>query len=284
MKFRKTLAAMSLFVLAATCIVSCDDDDDQNTPPTNTADVRLQTNEKLGKILTDAQGRTLYSFALDVSGQSACSGDCIAKWPVFYKADPSLETGLDPKDFGVITRADGAKQSTYKGWPLYYFQNDAKAGDIKGDSVGGTWFTAKPDYSVALGKAQLIGKDGVKYTGKYVAGEELTEFITDAYGRTLYQFSKDSFNINKYTKADFSNDAVWPIYQQTAVQNIPTILKKADFGVIDVFGKKQLAYRGWALYFFGDDESKRGNTKGVSVPTPGIWPINNNGTLTAPKK
>lgn len=283
MKFRKTLAAMSLFILAA-CIVSCDDDDDQNTPPSNTADVRLQTNEKLGKILTDAQGRTLYSFALDVSGQSACSGDCIVKWPVFYKADPSLETGLDAKDFGVITRADGAKQSTYKGWPLYYFQNDAKSGDIKGDSVGGTWFTAKPDYSVALGKAQLVGKDGVKYTGKYVPGEELTEFITDDYGRTLYQFSKDSFNINKYTLADFSNDAVWPVYQLSAVQSIPTILKKADFGVIDVHGKKQLAYRGWALYFYGGDEGKRGNTKGVSVPTPGIWPINNNGTLPAPKK
>lgn len=63
-----------------------------------------------------------------------------------------------------------------------------------------------------------------------------------------------------------------------------TILKKADFAVIDVHGRKQLAYRGWALYFYGGDENKRGNTKGVSVPAPGIWPVNNNGTLPAPKK
>ncbi len=103
------------------------------------------------------------------SGQSACSGDCIVKWPVYStKLILASKQVWTRKHFGVITRADGAKQSTYKGWPLYYFQNDAKAGDIKGDSVGGTWFTAKPDYTVALGKAQLVGKDGVKYTSKYV--------------------------------------------------------------------------------------------------------------------
>lgn len=283
MKFRKTLAAMSLFLMAA-CIVSCDKDDDNNNHPGKVADIRLATNEKLGKILTDNQGRTLYSFALDVSGQPACNGDCIVKWPVFYKGNPSLDEGLNATDFGVITRADGTKQSTYKGWPLYYFQNDTKVGDVNGEGVGGTWFTAKPDYSVLVGKTQLVGKDSVKYTSKYVPGEEQVLFITDDYGRTLYQFTKDSFNINKYTLPDFSNDPIWPIYQEGTLQGVPTILTKGDFAVIEVLGKKQLTYRGWPLYFFGGDESKRGNTKGVSVPKPGVWPVNNDETLAAPKK
>jgi hypothetical protein len=45
------------------------------------------------------------------------------------------------------------------------------------------------------------------------------------------------------------------------------------FGTIDVFGKKQLTYNGWPLYYFGDDEGAVGANKGVSVPKPGIWPI-----------
>jgi predicted lipoprotein with Yx(FWY)xxD motif len=37
----------------------------------------------------------------------------------------------------VITRADGSLQTTYKGWPLYYFSKDAGPGDLKGENVQG---------------------------------------------------------------------------------------------------------------------------------------------------
>jgi len=46
---------------------------------------------------------------------------------------------------------------------------------------------------------------------------------------------------------------------------------KSQFGSITVFGKKQLTFKGWPLYYFGQNGTTRGNNKGVSVPTPGIW-------------
>ena len=54
---------------------------------------------------------------------------------------------------------------------------------------------------------------------------------------------------------------------------MPTTLDASFFSVIDVHGRKQLTYKGWPLYYFGADAQIRGNTKGVSVPSPGIWPV-----------
>ena len=38
---------------------------------------------------------------------------------------------------GTLTRGDGTTQVTYAGMPLYYWQGDAKAGDVTGDGVAG---------------------------------------------------------------------------------------------------------------------------------------------------
>jgi len=54
----------------------------------------------------------------------------------------------------------------------------------------------------------------------------------------------------------------------SVIQRLPSILVKTDFDTINVFGKIQLVYKGWPLYYFGADGGVRGNTKGVSVPTP----------------
>jgi predicted lipoprotein with Yx(FWY)xxD motif len=99
----------------------------------------------LGKILVDAKGFTLYTFANDVagSGKSAAEG-LVAAWPPLSLATaPSSVTGATGA-FAVFTRADGKTQVTYKGMPLYYFVNDKAAGDTKGDKVGGVWFVAVP--------------------------------------------------------------------------------------------------------------------------------------------
>jgi hypothetical protein len=47
------------------------------------------------------------------------------------------------------------------------------------------------------------------------------------------------------------------------------VIDKTLFSTIDVFGKKQLTYKGWPIYYFGLDGAKRGATKGVSVPKTG---------------
>jgi len=264
-----------LLLLTAACT------HDHDELPVVTNNVQLKQNTQLGSILTDVNGKTLYFFSNDANGQSACSGGCITAWPVFYIDAPNLPAGLASGDFGTITRADGKPQTTYKGWPLYYYAKDSAAGDVKGEAVGGRWFTAKPDYTVMLAYTQLIGNDTKHYTSKYVEGDEVTPYLTDAYGHTLYAFSNDRFNANKYTKSDFSNNATWPIDSLGAVQTVPSLFNSADFNKINVFGKIQITYRGWPLYYFGPDSLKRGNTKGVSVPKPGIWPIVNQNTTPA---
>ena len=97
----------------------------------------------LGKILVGGdKGLTLYVFAADSGGKSACTGDCLANWPPLTSdAAPTLGTGLDAEDFATITRDDnGAKQVTFYGQPVYYFAGDTAAGDTKGQGLGGKWY------------------------------------------------------------------------------------------------------------------------------------------------
>ncbi len=236
------------------------------------ANVAVARHDSLGRILTDAAGNTLYYFTRDaLEGGSVCNGGCATAWPVFYNENLVVASGLDSSDFTTITRDDGSFQTAYKGWPLYYFQNDASAGDINGEAVNNVWFVAKPDYSIMLMDDQLTGLDGVNYTSTYEEGEEQVQYFTDAYGRTLYVFIRDNENKNNFTRPDFSNDPVWPIYGDT-LMSIPTTLDPLLFDLIDVFGRPQLTYKGWPLYYYEKD-SLRGQNLGVSVPRPGVWPV-----------
>jgi predicted lipoprotein with Yx(FWY)xxD motif len=260
--------------------LACSKNDD--TTPAATVSLKLATNATFGKILTDSNGRALYFFASDVRGDSGCTGGCITTWPIFYKANATFGEGLTASDFGTITRIDGAQQTTYKGWPIYYYKNDVAAGDVKGDKVGTTWFVAKPDYTLMVGNGQLIGNNGIEYDGQYAPGKAKTQYLTDPYGRALYAFKPDKFKKNTYTKPDLSNNATWPIFETTPVQKIfPSTFTASDFDTLAVFGKIQLTFKGWPIYYFGSDQMIKGNTKGVSVPTPGTWPIVNNNSAAA---
>ena len=279
MKLLSSFSRLMTTALVMAVSLSCTDKTNDAPPaPTNDVGIRETT---LGKVLSDASGKTLYFFAKDVAGTSACSGGCLDTWPVFSKTISRLDPSLTASDFGSITRADGTPQTTYKGWPLYYYKNDAAAGDVKGENVGTVWFVAKPTYSIMMASAQLVGNDGKSYTDDYKEGTGASQFLVDEMGRTLYGFANDKKNTNKYTKSDFSNDGVWPIYT-AELKDIPSTIDKSMFSVIDVFGKKQLTFKGWPLYYFGSDNGVRGATKGVSFPKPGIWPIVNLATPNAP--
>ena len=105
--------------------------------------VKVAKDDKLGSYLTDAKGMALYTFKKDSPGKSACAGECVAKWPLYFRE----KVGGDPKlaaDFGTITREDGQKQTTYKGLPLYYFAGDKAAGETKGQGVKEVWYLAAP--------------------------------------------------------------------------------------------------------------------------------------------
>jgi predicted lipoprotein with Yx(FWY)xxD motif len=278
MKYLNHLAMALTFVcslLAASC-------KKEPSPPTFYPTVQLKDHVELGSYLADSLGFTLYYFSNDFNGISNCTGGCLAIWPIYYAGDltqAKLTQGLDIADFATISTPAGDKQTTYKGWPLYYYAPAVNgtnvreaAGDTKGEAVGNIWYVAKPDYTIMLVNAQLVGNDGKNYKGDYTEGIGRTLYFSDPHGVTLYAFAPDKFNVNTYTKPDFSNNATWPVYE-TNKAVAPSIIDKTLFGSTNVFGKTQLTYKGWPLYHFGPDGLKRGFNKGVSVPTPGVWPV-----------
>jgi predicted lipoprotein with Yx(FWY)xxD motif len=105
-------------------------------------------NSRLGKILVDSHGRTLYLFKKDKGKKSACFGSCAQFWPPLRAhGKPKAGSGAKASLLGTTKRSDGAAQVTYNGHPLYQFVMDKKAGDTNGEGVtafGGTWFAVSP--------------------------------------------------------------------------------------------------------------------------------------------
>ncbi len=233
--------------------------------------VMLSNDATYGKILTDGAGYSLYFFSKDTLS-SSCTGQCAVIWPIFYADSLTIGAGLADSDFTTITRPDGSHQTAYKGWPLYYYSGDSKPGDVNGEDVLGIWFLAKPDYTIMLMNNQLVGLDSVAYNSMYQPGAGTVQYFVDAYGRTLYVFTHDTYNENHFTKPDFSNNGLWSIYEDS-LQAVPPSINSKLFSMIDVYGRKQLTYKGWPLYEFGPDSMQRSNTRGVSFPSPGIWPV-----------
>ncbi len=97
----------------------------------------------LGKVLADARGHTLYLFDKDKRGMSSCSGACAAYWPALRTtAKPRAGAGVRASLLGVTKRADGGRQVTYAGHPLYTFVLDSKPGQTKGEGLtdfGAAW-------------------------------------------------------------------------------------------------------------------------------------------------
>ena len=98
----------------------------------------------LGKVLADARGHTLYLFKADTSGKSSCYGACAAVWPPFLAGStPLAGPGVKLSLLHTSKRKDGKLQVTYAGHPLYFFAQDAKAGQAKGEGIthfGGSWW------------------------------------------------------------------------------------------------------------------------------------------------
>jgi predicted lipoprotein with Yx(FWY)xxD motif len=103
---------------------------------------------KLGRILTDGNGRTLYLFEKDKGAASSCSGACASIWPPLATAKGLAGHGLSVADLGSIKRADGKSEATYAGHPLYLYAGDTKPGDTRGqglDQFGAKWYVLAPN-------------------------------------------------------------------------------------------------------------------------------------------
>jgi len=106
---------------------------------------------KLGKILVDARGRTLYLFERDKAGTSSCFGGCATAWPPYTTSGtPQAGSGASAAELGTTARSDGKTQVTYHGHPLYHYVGDTKVGDTTGEGVnafGAEWYVLSPSGS-----------------------------------------------------------------------------------------------------------------------------------------
>jgi predicted lipoprotein with Yx(FWY)xxD motif len=119
------------------------------SPAQTTDDLTAATVKRMGSTVQDENGWVLYRFDDDVAGakpKSNCNGDCAKIWPPALTNDgkPKLK-GISAKVVGTVTREDGTKQLTIKGWPVYRYIGDKTPGTWKGQNVGGKWFVIKPD-------------------------------------------------------------------------------------------------------------------------------------------
>ena len=106
---------------------------------------------KLGRIIVNKQGRTLYLFEKDKNGKSACYGSCAKFWPpLLTRGKPVAAAGVKAKLLGVTKRKDGTRQVTYAGHPLYRYIADTKPGQTTGE--GSTLFGAGWDVLAPGGK------------------------------------------------------------------------------------------------------------------------------------
>lgn len=98
---------------------------------------------RIGPVLADAKGLTLYWYAKDTAMTSACTGSCATAWPPLA-GKPAAAMGFRlVGKFGTITRANAVLQATYKGHPLYTYAGDMAPGQVKGNGLGGVWHALK---------------------------------------------------------------------------------------------------------------------------------------------
>jgi predicted lipoprotein with Yx(FWY)xxD motif len=99
---------------------------------------------RLGLILVDRHGRTVYDFVKDRAGASACYGACAAYWPpLTTKGKPIAGPGVRASLLGTTKRRDGKLEVTYNRHPLYYYADDTKRGQTTGqglDQFGAPWW------------------------------------------------------------------------------------------------------------------------------------------------
>lgn len=105
----------------------------------------------VGYLLAAANGQVVYTYDKDTKGGTpTCTGSCAAIWPPLTgnPVASAADTGLGT--LGTVSDANGAKQVTYNGMPLYTFKG-AKPLAIKGNGVGGVWHVIK------LSKSNVTG-------------------------------------------------------------------------------------------------------------------------------
>jgi predicted lipoprotein with Yx(FWY)xxD motif len=139
----RTLIAAAVLLVALAAIVAA-----SHASAASTAPQLKVAKTKLGSILVNAQGRTLYMFAADKGRKSECYASCAVYWPpLITSSTHPTGSGVTASMIGTTMRKGGKLQVTYNGHPLYLFVKDSKPGQTSGQGLnlsGGLWWVMSP--------------------------------------------------------------------------------------------------------------------------------------------
>lgn len=95
--------------------------------------------------LVDGNDMSLYVSLKDSPGKSNCVDDCLNTWrPLLATGRILPGDGVPAKNLGVLLLANGTRQVTYLGAPLYQYTKDEKPGDMNAQGLDGTWYLVTP--------------------------------------------------------------------------------------------------------------------------------------------
>ena len=206
---------------------------------------------------TERSGFSLYVFDNDAAdadgdglGDSDCNGGCAVTWPPLFADAGATAVG----QFSFVTRDDGTRQWAFKGEPLYFFANDAAAGDVNGDEAGGAFHLAR---TAPLQLATDVNA-GAVFRGRGLSNDvdangEQAATASDRTGFTVYRFDDDRTDAEGDGAGDSDCNGgcavTWPPLYAGAEDEA-----QSDFGIIDrADGSRQWTYLGDPLYFFTGD-------------------------------
>ncbi|ONI71064.1 hypothetical protein ALI144C_51910 [Actinosynnema sp. ALI-1.44] len=243
------------------------DDAPANRAGAASAGLKATESGTLGTILSDAEGKTLYRFDKDTAKppKSNCADACAKAWPPAPASDNMTLEGVDKAMVGSIDRPDGTKQLTVGGWPMYYYEKDAKAGDTTGEAVGGAWWVAAPNGTRAKDKVKAAAPGTTVVRAMDV--KPFGKVLTDDKGFTLYIFDKDT----KSPSASNCNGdcaAKWPPLKAEDNVIAEGVDKSLIGSVTRQDGTKQVTVAGSPVYRFAKDTAPcQANGEGVQ----GTW-------------
>jgi len=149
----RKLLFLVLAVAAATALLTA-------TGSAMTAGVRISTRKlpKLGTVLVNSKGRTLYMFVRDKQKKVTCVSSCAAAWPP-VKLPKGAKAVAAGKAKAALLGSDkdpaGGRVVTYNRWPLYTYIGDTAPGQAKGQALnlnGGLWYVLSPSGKVIKAK------------------------------------------------------------------------------------------------------------------------------------
>lgn len=108
---------------------------------------------RLGTILVNARGYTLYTFTKGTE----CTGSCARTWKPLLGGAATGKRGANTRLITLSRIAGGNRQVTYDRHPLYTYLGDHRAGQTNGEGksqFGGKW------YAVNVSGSEVAPKGG----------------------------------------------------------------------------------------------------------------------------